>query len=158
MIARISNWPGSVSGCERDRANRPPAGQGTLTSEMGQERDVEAAPPCPVHPSTDDNITYSPSRREWDIAVANPLFIVSFPHSHTTRQHPQRRDEDPLRLLDPHRPAAPALAHSPLAHGALQPEDVPASVEKPSFVWASSRSPLWVSMGTRPGAWCRRWS
>ena len=36
------------------------------------------------------------------------------------RQHPQRRHQDPLRLLDPHRPAAPALPHRPLADRALQ--------------------------------------
>ena len=42
-----------------------------------------------------------------------------------TCQHPQRRHQDPLRLLDAHRPAAPALPHRPLADRALQADDMP---------------------------------
>jgi hypothetical protein len=38
---------------------------------------------------------------------------------------PQRPYQDSLRLLDTHRPSAPALAHRPLADGALEADDVP---------------------------------
>ena len=41
------------------------------------------------------------------------------------RQHPERRDQNSLRLLLPHRPATPALPHRPLAHAALQADDMP---------------------------------
>ena len=41
------------------------------------------------------------------------------------RQHPERRDQYPLGLLLPHRPAAPALPHRPLAHAPLQADDMP---------------------------------
>src|SRR6266511_3802073 len=44
--------------------------------------------------------------------------------SRNARQHPQRRYEHSLRLLDPHRSSAPAL-HSPLADRTLQPDDMP---------------------------------
>jgi alpha-beta hydrolase superfamily lysophospholipase len=45
--------------------------------------------------------------------------------THNTRQHPKRRHQDPLRLLNPHWLAAPALPHGPLADRALQADDVP---------------------------------
>jgi len=41
------------------------------------------------------------------------------------RQHPQRRDQNSLRLFHAHRPPAPALPHRPLADGALETDDVP---------------------------------
>jgi hypothetical protein len=41
------------------------------------------------------------------------------------RQHSQRRDQDPLSLFHPHRPAAPALPQHPFADRALQADDVP---------------------------------
>ena len=41
------------------------------------------------------------------------------------RQHPQRRHQDSLRLLDADWPAAPPLPHRPLADRTLQADDVP---------------------------------
>ena len=41
------------------------------------------------------------------------------------RQHPERRDQDSLRLLLPHRPSTPALPNRPLAHAPLQADDMP---------------------------------
>jgi hypothetical protein len=57
---------------------------------------------------------------KWEQSERMPIAIPVPP-----RQHPQRRHQDPLRLLHPHRPAAPALAQRPLADRALQPDDVP---------------------------------
>jgi hypothetical protein len=37
----------------------------------------------------------------------------------------QRPYQDSLRLLDTHRPSAPALAHRPLADGALEADECP---------------------------------
>ena len=39
-------------------------------------------------------------------------------------QHPQRRDQDPLGLLLPHRAATPAHAERPFAHTPLQADDM----------------------------------
>ena len=41
------------------------------------------------------------------------------------RQHPERRDQNSLRLLLPHRPSTPALPDRPLADAPLQADDVP---------------------------------
>ena len=41
------------------------------------------------------------------------------------REHTERRNQNPLRLLLPHRPSAPALADRPLADTPLQTHDVP---------------------------------
>ena len=41
------------------------------------------------------------------------------------RQHPQCRDQDPLRLLDANRLSTPALPHRPFADAPLQADDVP---------------------------------
>ena len=40
-------------------------------------------------------------------------------------QHPQRRNQDPLRLFLSHRLSAPSLAEGPLAHAPLQADHVP---------------------------------
>jgi hypothetical protein len=37
-----------------------------------------------------------------------------------SREHPKRRQQDALRLLLPHWLSAPAPAHCPLEHAALQ--------------------------------------
>jgi hypothetical protein len=51
--------------------------------------------------------------------------LPGLPVPQLRRQHPQRRDQNPLRLFLPHRPAVPALSDRPLAHAALQTHDVP---------------------------------
>ena len=50
---------------------------------------------------------------------------LASPYPKCTASIPSARDQNPLRLLLPHRPSAPALPHRPLAHAALQADDVP---------------------------------
>jgi hypothetical protein len=55
--------------------------------------------------------------------VQEASLALTVPEVH--RQHAQRRNHNPLSLFLPHRPSTPALANRPLAHAALQANDVP---------------------------------
>ena len=61
-------------------------------------------------------------RREREASKAEPS---ASPIPVPPRQHSHRRNEDPLRLLDPHRPSAPTLTHRPFADRTLETNDMP---------------------------------
>jgi hypothetical protein len=58
----------------------------------------------------------------------------AWPHrTEMRRQHPKRRDENSLRLLLAYRTSAQILSNRPLAHAALQADDVTARTGRRSW-------------------------
>lgn len=78
---------------------------------------------------------------------------ISARHNCTTPRHPQRRQHDALRVLDAHRPPAPASAHRPSQTKRCRPTTcqthLPAGLPNPPAARASFGKPADVAKTSR---------
>jgi hypothetical protein len=125
LLARMTHgrWEESCSSCPHDLHPLEGVTAELIEAElleMMQHVFADARPPSAVDIGRAPWPAAEREKRSY-LASATSAPLISV----VVCQHPQRRHQDTLRLLDAHWPSAPALPHRPLADRALKTDDVP---------------------------------